>query len=173
MDNIILIGYMGSGKSSVAKALAEKTGMELLDTDQRIEENENRRISDIFASEGETAFRDMETAFLKNLLDEGFKGILSTGGGMPVREENRALLKKLGKVIYLKTSVDTLAMRLIGDHSRPLLQGETEESKKQKIADMLASREPAYMAAADAVIPTDEMTTAGLADEILTYMAFA
>ena len=173
MDNIILIGYMGSGKSSVAKALAEKTGMELLDTDQRIEENENRRISDIFASEGETAFRDMETAFLKNLLDEGFKGILSTGGGMPVREENRALLKKLGKVIYLKTSVDTLAMRLIGDHSRPLLQGETEEGKKQKIADMLASREPAYMAAADAVIPTDEMTTAGLADEILTYMAFA
>ena len=173
MDNIILIGYMGSGKSSVAKALAEKTGMELLDTDQRIEENENRRISDIFASEGETAFRDMETAFLKNLLDEGFKGILSTGGGMPVREENRALLKKLGKVIYLKTSVDTLAMRLIGDHSRPLLKGETEESKKQKIADMLASREPAYMAASDAVIPTDEMTTAGLADEILTYMAFA
>ena len=173
MDNIILIGYMGSGKSSVAKALSEKTGMALMDTDHRIEENENRRISDIFASDGETAFRDMETALLKALLNDGFKGILSTGGGMPVREENRALLKQLGKVVYLKTSVDTLTMRLTGDSSRPLLQGETAESKRKKIADMLEAREPAYMDAADAVIPTDEMTTAGLADEILTYMTFA
>lgn len=173
MENIILIGYMGSGKSSVARSLAEKTGMAFLDTDHRIEENEKRKISDIFASDGEAAFRDMETALLKQLLDDGFKGILSTGGGMPVREENRALLKQLGKVIYLRTSVDTLAMRLVGDRSRPLLQGETAESKKQKISDMLEAREPAYTDAADAVIPTDEMTTAGLADEILTYMTFA
>ena len=173
MKNIVLIGYMGSGKSSVAKALSVKTGMKLLDTDQQIEKEENRRISDIFAADGEQAFRDMETALLKKLLNDGFQGIISTGGGMPVRDENRPLLKQLGQVIYLKTGVDTLTMRLTSDGSRPLLQGETAESKRRKIEEMLTRREPSYMEASDAVIPTDDVTTDALADEILLYMSYA
>ncbi|MCR5011058.1 MAG: shikimate kinase [Lachnospiraceae bacterium] len=173
MKNIVLIGYMGSGKSSVAKALSVKTGMKLLDTDQQIEKEENRRISDIFAADGEQAFRDMETALLKKMLNDGFQGIISTGGGMPVRDENRPLLKQLGQVIYLKTGVDTLTMRLTGDGSRPLLQGETAESKRRKIEEMLTRREPSYMEASDAVIPTDDVTTDALADEILLYMSYA
>ena len=107
--NIILIGYMGCGKTTVGKSLARLESAIFLDTDERIEEKQGRTISEIFAQDSEKAFRDMETAYLKELLRLKREGmIVSTGGGMPVREENRQLLRELGYVVYLKASAEPI-----------------------------------------------------------------
>ena len=169
-DNIILTGYMGAGKTSTGVLLAHKTDQVFIDTDKRIETDTGRKISEIFESDGEEAFRAMETELLKKLLDEGFSGVISCGGGMPVREENRKLLKELGTVFYLKVRPETVAIRLSGDSSRPLLAGETEEGRLNKIRSMLDIRDPFYMSGADAVIPADDISNEEAAYEILTYM---
>ncbi|MBR5596988.1 MAG: shikimate kinase [Lachnospiraceae bacterium] len=160
---------MGSGKSSVGKEIAQSTNSLFLDTDAWIEEKEQMTISDIFASKGEVYFRDIETKCLKELLKEedihAFenKKVISVGGGLPLREENRTLLSKLGNVIYLKASPDTIYNRLKGDTSRPLLQG---ENPKKKIMDMMAVREEKYQDAADLVIDVDEKTITEIVEEI-------
>ena len=113
MKNIILIGFMACGKSSVGRRLSQALGMEFLDTDELIEQKEGTTVSDIFATHGEAAFRVMETECLKDLLDrEESPFVLSVGGGLPIREENRELLSQLGKVVYLKVSADTVFMRV-------------------------------------------------------------
>ena len=96
MKNIVLMGFMGAGKTTVGKRLAKALSCEFIDTDERIEKEQGRKISDIFAEDGEQAFRDMETDLLKRLQDSKDAFVLSIGGGMPVREENRALLRKIG-----------------------------------------------------------------------------
>ena len=88
-DNVILIGFMGAGKTSVGKALSESAGMALADTDCMIETEAGMSVSDIFASRGEIFFREMETAILKSLLDKAERTIICAGGGLPLREENR------------------------------------------------------------------------------------
>ena len=158
MNGIVLTGYMGAGKSSVAFALARECGLPLVDTDARISALCGMSISDIFKDYGEPYFRDRETRLLKSLKEEGFEGILSTGGGMPLKEENRQLMKSLGKVFYLRAKPSTIAKRLSNDSSRPLLAGAADMAEKEKrIADMLALREEAYESAADTVIDTDDL----------------
>ena len=125
MKSIILIGYMGSGKSSAARALSDKLGIPVTDTDAHIEADEGMKISDIFDRFGEDRFRDMETELLHDLIKERKVQVVSTGGGMPVREENRKLLKDLGSVVYLKASPEQIAKRLEHDTTRPLLAGTT------------------------------------------------
>ena len=116
MENIILTGYMGSGKTTVGKNVAKLKAYTFLDTDEMIVQQQRRSINEIFATEGEQAFRDMETALLRQLIDEKRERIvLSTGGGMPLRAENRQLLSKLGKVVYLKAS-DNLQSNQGGHH---------------------------------------------------------
>lgn len=162
--NIVLIGYMGSGKSTVAKELHRKTGMKILDTDLMIVEKQERSINTIFAKEGEKAFRDMETKLLEELLTSARyqkNCIISTGGGMPVREENRALLKKLGTVFFLKAAADTILERVKNDTERPLLRN---PDRRKKIEEMLAQRTPAYEAAADYVIDADYKSVTEAAD---------
>lgn len=154
MDNIILIGYMGSGKSTVGRALASYRKWPLIDTDIYIEEKQGKEISRIFAEEGEVYFRDLETKTLEELLKRDGNYIISVGGGLPMRKENRELLKKLGTVIFLRASVDTVLKRLEKDQNRPLLQ---VEDRKQKITEMLAIRNPVYEEAADYRIETDQL----------------
>ena len=159
---------MGAGKSSVAFSLSRECGLPFLDTDARIEALCGMSISDVFKEYGEAYFRDKETRLLMSLKEEGYRGILSTGGGMPIKEENRKLMKDIGKVFYLKAKPSTIAARLSHDNSRPLLAGAKDQVEKEKrIADMLAKREPAYEAAADVVIDTDELTIAEIVEEIL------
>lgn len=161
---IVLMGFMGAGKTTVGKYLSEKLSCEFLDTDECIEAAEGRKISEIFASDGEKAFRDMETALLKKLQEKETPFVLSIGGGMPVREENRALLRSLGTVVYLKTSKETILKRVAGDVSRPLLQGgELEE----KITSLMKARESIYIETADRIIETDGRTPDELAEELL------
>ncbi|MCR5210859.1 MAG: shikimate kinase [Lachnospiraceae bacterium] len=166
MGNIILTGYMGSGKTSVSRSLERITGLKMLDTDARIEEQAGKSISRIFAEDGEEVFRDMETGLLENLIKEGFKGILSTGGGMPLRRENRILMSRLGTVFYLKASPETICARLLNDTTRPLLAGETKEGKLEKIKSMLEQRKAAYESGADHIVITDGLDIKDIASDI-------
>lgn len=153
--NIILIGYMGSGKSTVGKKAAKALEYKFLDTDALIEEAEGMAISKLFEEQGEAYFREKETETIRRLLTETKGNIIATGGGLPMREGNAELLKELGTVIYLKAETDTLLKRLTGDTSRPLLQN---GDLREKIETMLAIRGPVYEKTADVVLQTDNMS---------------
>ena len=152
MKNFVLMGFMGTGKTTVGKRLAKALSCEFIDTDERIEKEQGRKISDIFAEDGEQAFRDMETDLLKRLQDSKDAFVLSIGGGMPVREENRALLRKIGTVVYLKTSKEEIIRRVSGDTNRPLLQGGALE---EKVTSLMNAREQIYMETAHREVVTD------------------
>ena len=165
--NIVLVGYMGSGKSSVAYQLSYRLQTPYIDSDKQIEREQHKTISAIFADSGEQAFRDMETAYLRRLTEQKGRFILSTGGGMPVREENRALLKQIGKVIYLKTDAETIYERLKEDTTRPLLQCEDPSGR---IRDMLSVRDPIYADAADYVVVTTGQSVQEIVAKIVDLM---
>lgn len=150
--NIVLIGFMGSGKTSVGEKLSRVLQLDFMDTDLLLEEEFGCSISDFFAREGEDAFRKKETALLRRLAGDLKGTVLATGGGMPLRPENAALLKQIGKVFYLKASKETTLERLRGDTTRPLLAGDGLE---EKVGRLLGERRPIYTAAADHVIETD------------------
>lgn len=161
---IILTGFMGAGKTSVGKTLAQKTGLKLLDTDKLIEKQEGTTISRIFQTQGEEAFRKAETNILKSLLKTKEPAIISVGGGLPLREENQTLLKNLGLVIYLQIQPSTVLKRLKGDTSRPLLQG---GDAQEKVTTLLTQRAPIYQKAAHLSIDVDNKTLNQIAEEIL------
>ena len=150
--NIILIGYMGSGKSTIGEKTARSLGIEFLDTDMLIEEQEGMTISELFAQKGEAYFRQKETEIIKMLRKKERRIVLATGGGLPMKEENQGLLKELGVVVYLKAGVDTLVERLKEDTTRPLLR---EGDLRKKIETMLEIRNPIYEKVADVVLETD------------------
>lgn len=151
MEPIILIGFMGAGKTSIGKKLALELEVEFLDTDEMIEAQVGQKISELFAKSGEECFRAKETTLLEELVVKKPVAIISTGGGMPVRSENRELLKKLGTVIYLKASAEDICRRLKNDTTRPLLSGANPEAK---VREILSSREAFYEAAADYTLYT-------------------
>lgn len=152
MTNIILIGFMGAGKTTLGKATAQAVGCRFVDTDDLIEETTGEKISDIFATKGEPYFRDLETQTIKGLLAQPEQMVVAVGGGLPVRTENRQLLKQLGTVIYLKADIDTLLSRLEGDTSRPKLQG---GDLRERIESLMARREALYEDAAQEEVYTD------------------
>lgn len=165
MENIILTGYMGCGKTTVGKNIAKLTGYTFVDTDEMIVEQQGRSINQIFATEGEQAFRDMETQLLSLLVaGKSDRLVISTGGGMPVREENRQLLAKLGRVVYLKASPLTIYNRTKDDTTRPLLQC---EDPMKRIEEMIAVREPLYEEGASVVVDVNELRQSEAADEII------
>lgn len=161
--NIVLIGFMGSGKSTTGASLSFKLRRPLDDTDKMIEKKEGMSIPEIFAAHGEAYFRELETELLRRLVQERAGRIFSVGGGTPLREENRKLLRELGTVVWLKASAETICQRVKGDTTRPLLQG---GDPMEKIKALLAERESLYADAADVVIMTDGKKTAHVAEEI-------
>ena len=152
MGDIILIGFMGCGKTTVGLKLSYRLRRPVVDTDKEIERAEKRTISEIFATDGEAYFRERETDCLRRLLAGGSGRILSVGGGLPLREENRALLHELGQVFYLRAGAQTIYERLKHDTTRPLLQGDDPQGKIERL---LKEREACYTAAADVVIDVD------------------
>jgi shikimate kinase len=162
--NIILIGFMGSGKTSVGKLLAERLGYGFQDTDSLIEIQEQESIGHMFETKGEAYFRDLETMLLRKMQPELTHTILSTGGGLVLREQNRELLRGLGYVFYLKASDETIVDRLKEDKTRPLLQGEDLSAKVERLQK---ERMPIYLATAHKMIQTDDKTPAEIVDEIL------
>ena len=150
MKNIVLIGFMGSGKTEIGKRLADKLGYTFMDTDSIIEKKMGKSISGIFQEDGEEHFRGLEAGVVKEL--SGIRGcIISTGGGMVVNRENILNLKKDGLMIWLKTSPETIYERVKSEHHRPLLG---VKDPLQEINKLLGLREPLY-AEADITIETD------------------
>lgn len=164
MNNIILIGYMGCGKTSLGKKLSYKERIALLDTDRMIEQKQDMTVSEIFDKKGEEAFRMMETECLKEIMGYSEMYVISVGGGLPMKEENRKLLKELGTVVYLRARPDTIYERLKNDTSRPLLRG---ENPRGKIEDMIKQRGPVYELAADCIVDVDEKGYETVTGEIL------
>lgn len=154
---------MGSGKSIVGIRLSYKMAMTVTDTDKMIEREQQKTISEIFAADGEEAFRRMETECLKNLAKQGHAQIISLGGGVPVRPENRKILKTLGMVVYLRAKPETIYARVKNDTSRPLLQC---GDPLARIRELMEARASAYEEAADMVIDTDSLSV----EEILTQI---
>lgn len=166
MNHIILIGFMGSGKTSVGKKLAKNMKLEFVDTDKMIEEQSHMKVSEIFEEHGEEYFRSMETLTLRQLLDCEERLVISVGGGLPIQPQNREYLKMLGSVIYLKASTQTLTERLKGDKSRPLLAEDPDESLSEKIDRLKSGREDIYKEVADFEIATDNKGFRKIIEEI-------
>lgn len=164
-DNIVLIGFMGSGKSSIGIKLAHALDYKFLDTDAYIEARERKKISEIFATYKEEGFREMESQCLRDLRDSLSGYVVATGGGMPLRPENAKLLKEIGTVFYLKASKEVTYERLKEDKSRPLLQGGDPVAK---IDALLKERIPIYEAAANFTITTDNRSFYSIIQEILS-----
>lgn len=141
---IILIGYMGSGKTTLGKKLALELKVPFIDSDAEIEKLYQKTIPAIFAEEGESAFREKESAFINSLQKES-SFVLSTGGGMPCFNNNMVALNDLGTTIYLKNTSENLAERLlIARNERPLIQGKSKEELIQFINENIEKREPFY-----------------------------
>lgn len=168
MKHIILIGFMGAGKTTVGKRLAVGLNAEFLDTDSCIEKKAGMAVSQIFETQGEEAFRAMETQMLRELLSYEEGCVISCGGGLPLREENALLLKRLGTVVYLEVSAATVQTRLSGDTTRPLLQG-TDAAKR--IEKLLLERRERYEAAADICICVDGKTPKQICEELMTFIS--
>lgn len=158
-QNIVLIGFMGCGKTSVGEALAKELSYVFLDTDQTIEEKSKQKISEIFKQYGEEYFRNLETETIECLSEQLEHHIVSTGGGLPLRKCNADILQRMGFVVYLKVSKESILRRLEGDTTRPLLMGEHVEEKVQKL---LEYREPIYEVAAHLVVSVDRFTQDGI-----------
>jgi shikimate kinase len=153
--HIILIGFMGCGKSTIGRDLQLQLHCPLIDTDDAIEQIAGKSISTIFAENGEDNFRDRETAYLRfceaNLRQSS---VISTGGGAILREENRQILQRLGYVVWLKVDAKTVYTRTRNNRTRPILQ---QKNPQQIIADLLEYRTPLYRACANLVIDIAEL----------------
>lgn len=161
--NLILIGFMGAGKTSVGEQLAAHRHRTLIDTDRMIEDMTGQTVAEIFQQQGEAAFRRLEGMVLKELAAKTQGGIISVGGGLPLWEDNKQLLKALGRVIYLRVRPETVTRRLQGDRTRPLLQG---DGVMEKVERLMACRGPVYESLADCVIDADEKTVTQLRQQI-------
>lgn len=162
MKNIFLIGYMGSGKSSVAAYMAEKYGMEVLEMDEIIADREGVSISDIFAKQGEEYFRDVETKLLQEICMQEDK-VVSCGGGVVLRSHNVEMMKKRGTIVLLSARPETILERVKDDDRRPLLEG---NKTVDFISEMMEKRREKYEGAADIIIPTDGKQVADICNEI-------
>lgn len=162
--NIVLIGFMGTGKSAVGRRLAQLTHRPLIDVDRVIEQQEAATITELFEQVGEARFREMETETIKRL--SKLRGvILSTGGGAPLREENVRLLRQNGVIVRLAARPETIIQRVQPLQSRPLLAG--TDDPLAKVREMLAARDPYYERAADFTVWTDDSATKETAGAIL------
>jgi len=162
---VVLVGFMGSGKSSVGRELARRFGVPFVDVDERIEAVAGSPIRDLFAREGEPAFREREKAALLDVLS--VRGcVIATGGGAFADEENRVLLRSYAPVVYLEAAVETLVERLAGDLGRPLLRGEDRE---EVVRELLSRRVPGYRTA-DVTVRTDGRTVEEVAGQVADWI---
>ena len=163
--NIVLIGFMGSGKSTISRALCNVFAMDVIEMDQVIAEREGMSISEIFEVHGEEYFRNLETGLLREL--QSRKGVvISCGGGVPMREENVFEMKKNGKVILLTAKPETILERVRGSHERPLLEN---NKNVDFISDLMEKRRIKYETAADIIIHTDGKSEFEICEEIISY----
>lgn len=158
MKRIFLIGYMGVGKTTIGKELAEKLNLPFVDTDLFIEDRCRKKITDIFVEKGEKNFREIEKKNLQEIIHRWENIIVSTGGGIPCFSNNMKLMNASGITIYLKIATELLIERLINMKSvRPLIKDKSPEEIKCFVADNLVEREPFYNQAS-IIFPINKLT---------------
>ncbi|WP_010269940.1 shikimate kinase [Paenibacillus senegalensis] len=162
-NNIVLVGFMGTGKSTVGKALAERLNWTFVDVDREIEAVEGKSIPVLFREKGEEYFRQSEQEQIARVM-QGSRQIVSMGGGAVLREANRRAMAASGLVVALTASASTILERVKNDPDRPLLAGNPE----QKIAQLLKERKNAYQFA-DIHINTDELQVTEVVEAILSF----
>ena len=163
--NIILIGFMGCGKSTIGRELKRLLGYHFVDMDAEIEAREHKSITSIFAEEGESVFRQKETELLQEFLAKGIDhNVISTGGGAILNDENRSIIKSLGYVVWLKADALTIYHRTKKNHARPILQ---TANPQQVIADLLAQRTPIYQECAHLTIEVKGLNRTEIAGGII------
>ncbi len=160
--NIVLVGFMGSGKTSVGQELASRLGRALVDTDDLVEAAAGRPIADIFERDGEAAFRAMETTAVRDAASRQ-RGVVSTGGGVVLRAENMSELRDTGVVVLLATTPEAVYERVADEAHRPLLQ---VPDPVARITSMMRDRAAAY-SQADCTVDTVGSSVAEVADGVL------
>jgi len=165
--NVVLIGYRGTGKSTVGRLLASRLGRLLVSTDAEIIKRARRMVPEIIAQEGWEYFRDLESDICRELADRD-QLVIDTGGGAIIRTQNIEALKKNGTVFWLTASVETIVKRIGSDNQRPSLTG--TKSFVDEIQEVLQERVPKYQAAADHVIATDNRSLNQLVETVLSLM---
>ena len=166
-SNIVLIGFMGSGKSITGKLLAYKLGYSFVDTDNEIEKIYKQKIKDIFASEGEAVFRARETETIKKIAARNHQ-VISTGGGVATKEEDMKILRDNAIFISLAALPHTILKRT-GNDKRPLLAKKTKEERLKTIVELMAKRAKFYKNA-DLIVKTDNTTPLQNVEIILKYL---
>lgn len=161
--NIYLIGFMGVGKSTIGKLLAEKTKTELVEMDETIEEEQKMTINEIFAGYGEQYFRDLESELIEKIARQENK-IVSCGGGAVLRPENVANMKKSGTIVFLSATPESIFQRVRYGTNRPLLNG---NMNVEYIAGLMEKRQAVYEKAADVTVSTDGKEKQEIVGEIL------
>lgn len=164
--NLVLIGFMGAGKTTISDYFNTMFAMDVIEMDQVIARREGMTIPDIFEVHGEEYFRDCETNLLKEL-QERRNVVISCGGGVPMRERNVAEMKKNGRVILLTAMPETILDRVKDDHNRPLLENNKNVSF---IASLMEKRREKYEAAADVIVQTDGKSISDIAEEIIVQL---
>ena len=168
MPNIILVGFMGTGKTSVGRRLSLRLRMTYVDTDEIIEQTTGRRITDIFAQHGESYFRELESEAVRKVSDLD-EHVISTGGGVVLRTRNLEILKRNGVVFSLTATSEEIWARVKGETHRPLLRA---PNPVEKIREMLKARE-AYYALADYIIQTDGVSIGQVTNEVIEVFQHA
>ncbi len=168
ITNIVLVGPMASGKTSIGKQIAYMLGAHFCDTDHLIEQQQQRKIASIFETEGEQAFRTMEAQCLQQLQNTSHH-IIATGGGVVLNEQNHKILRSIGAVVFLNSDTDTIMIRTAKSKHRPLLN---RPDKREFITTMLDQRRPIYEALADVSVESHYNLSKGkLANLVLEQLA--
>lgn len=163
MKHLFLIGFMGAGKTSVSQALGKALGWKVVEMDQHISAQEGMSVSDIFAQKGEPYFRACETALLESFA-QSEPCVVSCGGGVPMREENVAAMRRCGTVVLLTARPEVILDRVKDDHNRPLLEGHKDVPY---ISSLMEQRRPKYEAAADVTVDTSDLSVEEVCREAL------
>lgn len=166
--NIVLIGYRGTGKSTVARLLGKRLGRRVVSTDAEVIAQANLSIPKIVEQSGWDHFRNLESAVCQSLTDKD-ELVIDTGGGVILRDENVAALKANGVTVWLTAEVPTIASRIGRDTLRPSLSG--TKTFVEEIEEILKTRDPKYKTAADYVIPTDQSSPAQITNLILKQIS--
>lgn len=163
--HVILVGFMGAGKSTVGKLLAETIGVPFIDSDEWIADKEQATVSEVFATKGEAYFRQLEKAFLDQLAHEQ-PAVIAVGGGLPCFGDNMLKLKELGIVVYINTSLQTLTQRLKNDRqNRPLLAAVKDEELFRFAEDLISIRKVFYKMA-HVIVPNESNKPKELVEKI-------
>ncbi len=171
MKPLFLVGYMGCGKSTMARKAAKRLGLDSLDTDSAIEQREGASVVDIFAYQGEEYFRAAERAALDDIVTKSERVVISTGGGLPTWRDNMELINSVGVSVYLHREVENISSRLseYGRRKRPRLKGLSDDELVDFMTKDLASREPYYLKATHTIECT-ALSDGEILDAIVGYM---